>query len=64
MITTRLIVRFILPYSRQVAERLAETTMDSSSKSGSKIVPDEERPTNTGSGSNEEDEDNAGYVCS
>ena len=44
--------------------RLAETTMDksSSSKSGSKIIPDEERPTNTGSGSNEEEEDNAGWV--
>lgn len=34
----------------------------SSSKSGSKIIPDEERPTNTGSGSNEEEEDNAGWV--
>lgn len=39
---------------------LAETNMDGSSKSGSKIMPDEERPTNTGSGSNEEDDDNAG----
>ena len=35
--------------------------MDGSSKS-SKIVPEEERPTNTGSGSNDEDEENAGYV--
>lgn len=34
--------------------------MDNSSKSGSKIIPDEERPTNTGSGSNDEDEENAG----
>jgi dopamine receptor D2 len=40
-------------------KRLAETTMDGSSKS-SKIVPEEERPTNTGSGSNEEDDENAG----
>lgn len=36
-------------------KRLAETTMDGSSKS-SKILPEEERPTNTGSGSNDEDE--------
>jgi dopamine receptor D2 len=36
-------------------KRLAETTMDGSSKS-SKIVPEEERPTNTGSGSQDEDE--------
>lgn len=35
--------------------------MDGSSKS-SKIVPEEERPTNTGSGSNEEDDENAGWV--
>ena len=42
------------------SKRLAETTMDNSSKSGSKIIPDEERPTNTGSGSNDEDEENAG----
>lgn len=35
--------------------------MDGSSKS-SKILPEEERPTNTGSGSNEEDDENAGYV--
>lgn len=44
-------------------KRLAETTMDGSSKS-SKILPncEEERPTNTGSGSNEEDDENAGYV--
>jgi dopamine receptor D2 len=40
-------------------KRLAETTMDGSSKS-SKIIPEEERPTNTGSGSNEEDDENAG----
>lgn len=40
-------------------KRLAETTMDGSSKS-SKIIPEEERPTNTGSGSNDEDEENAG----
>lgn len=37
--------------------------MDGSSKS-SKIVPEEERPTNTGSGSNEEDDENAGWVDS
>lgn len=40
-------------------KRLAETTMDGSSKS-SKIIPEEERPTNTGSGSNDEDDENAG----
>lgn len=40
-------------------KRLAETTLDGSSKSGSKVVPDEQ-PTNTASGSNEEDDDNAG----
>lgn len=39
--------------------KLAETTLDSS-KSGSKILPDEERPTNTASGSNEEEDDNVG----
>ncbi|KAJ6634612.1 Dopamine D2-like receptor [Pseudolycoriella hygida] len=37
--------------------RLAETTLDSS-KSGSRIMPDE-APTNTASGSNEEDDENA-----
>lgn len=42
--------------------KLAETTLDSS-KSGSKILPDEERPTNTASGSNEEEDDNVGYVA-
>lgn len=42
-----------------VNKRLAETTLDGSSKSGSKVVPDEQ-PTNTASGSNEEDDDNAG----
>ncbi|CRK99667.1 CLUMA_CG012980, isoform B [Clunio marinus] len=40
-------------------KRLAETTMDGSSKS-SKIIPEEERPTNTGSGSNEDEDENAG----
>lgn len=35
--------------------------MDGSSKS-SKIVPEAECPTNTGSGSNDEDEENAGFV--
>lgn len=37
--------------------RLAETTLDSGSKSGSRIMPDE-APTNTASGSNEDDDDN------
>lgn len=37
--------------------RLAETTLDSS-KSGSRIMPDD-APTNTASGSNEEDDENA-----
>lgn len=37
--------------------RLAETTLDSS-KSGSRIMPDEV-PTNTASGSNEDDDENA-----
>lgn len=41
-------------------KRLAETTMDGSSNKSSKIVPEEERPTNTGSGSNDEDDENAG----
>ncbi|XP_055547870.1 dopamine D2-like receptor isoform X3 [Wyeomyia smithii] len=41
----------------------AETQMDGSTKSGScKILPDEP-PTNTASGSNEEDDDNAGVVA-
>lgn len=37
--------------------RFAETTLDSS-KSGSRIMPDEP-PTNTASGSNEEEDENA-----
>lgn len=37
--------------------RLAETTLDSS-KSGSRIMPDE-APTNTASGSNEDEDENA-----
>uniref|UniRef100_A0A182VLF6 Uncharacterized protein n=1 Tax=Anopheles merus TaxID=30066 RepID=A0A182VLF6_ANOME len=41
-------------------KRLAETQLDGSTRSGSKILPDEERPTNTASGSNEEDDENAG----
>lgn len=44
-------------------KRLAETTMDGSSNKSSKIVPEEERPTNTGSGSNDEDDENAGWVA-
>jgi hypothetical protein len=30
------------------------------SKNGCKVILDEERPTNTGSGSNEEDDENVG----
>ncbi|XP_041764076.1 dopamine D2-like receptor isoform X3 [Anopheles merus] len=44
-------------------KRLAETQLDGSTRSGSKILPDEERPTNTASGSNEEDDENAGVVA-
>ncbi|XP_035772558.1 dopamine D2-like receptor isoform X2 [Anopheles albimanus] len=45
-------------------KRLAETQLDGSTRSGSKILPDEERPTNTASGSNEEDDENAGLSTS
>lgn len=38
--------------------RLAETTLDNSSKSGSRIMPDD-APTNTASGSNEDEDENA-----
>lgn len=41
--------------------RLAETTLGSTSNKIVKILPEEERPTNTASGSNEEDDENAGY---
>lgn len=38
--------------------RLAETTLDSSKNSGSRIMPDD-APTNTASGSNEDEDENA-----
>lgn len=44
-------------------KRFAETTLGSSSNKSSKVIPDEERPTNTASGSNEEDDENQGVVA-